>query len=148
MHLGLPINMNSSTTTLPLKLDSNICSPDGLVMVNSGAFRGRGTCASNEEVAIVMHAKREAIFRAFMAEASCLGGSQFRLFPFVPDGRNFSLCRGGSILGSGVVLHDAREHPRDHKGVEYFHPCRIGQPRRSQVGSPMQCVPQREILVR
>src|SRR5580704_6211939 len=67
MHLGLPTNMNSITTTLPLKLDRNICSPDGLVMMNSGDLRGGPACANSTEAAMVIHAKKQAIFRALMA---------------------------------------------------------------------------------
>lgn len=39
------MNRNSTTTALPLKLDSRIGAPTGLVIVNSGALRDRVDCA-------------------------------------------------------------------------------------------------------
>src|SRR6202046_1732949 len=62
----LPMNRNSTTTTLPLKLDNNISSPDGLVMDSSGDLRGAGAWATNEEAASAMETITELNLRSLI----------------------------------------------------------------------------------
>src|SRR5215813_10962259 len=144
---------NSIITTLPLKLDSITCLPEGSLMVKSGDLRGTTVEGTTAVLARVRNTRMgrpncstlrtmrqlPRLFQRFISS---------HLLPFVC----YPLHLGGAGCGGLFRRLFAFEHPRHHsgnyRGVEDLHIGGSGNSRHPKIRSPVQGILEFHIFVR
>src|SRR5215469_8183322 len=134
---GQLVMRNSINTTLPLRLESSTCLPEGSVMTNSGDLRGTGEIA---------HAEAPSI-RSVTNEAwYCARTMRSTLSPLPVNPFYFVFGGAGRILRAEFVFDHTGKHPRDDVGGEGLHELGRGESWIAEVPGPLQRILQLLIL--
>src|SRR5262245_13465123 len=156
MQWGQLVTRKSTTTTLPVKLDSLVCLPDGSVIVSSGDLRGTGAVADAGQTPRARRTTKGPIARldillspggGCLLDGSTWLAAPLRLFPLLRNPHYLGLCRSSSVFRSGLPLYDAREHPLDDERVKGLHCHRRRQSGKAHVWCPVQGVFEPGVLV-
>src|SRR5260370_1066346 len=133
---GQLVIRNSISTTLPLRLDSRVCLPEGSTIRNSGDRRGIGRIA-------IPAAPRA---RKIAKETSFCILTPSGLLPLFVDPFDFLFCRSGGILWTQVAFDYAEKHLGDDTTIEDLHGLRCRIPRVTDIPGPFQRILQLLVL--
>src|SRR6267154_552540 len=138
---------NSSTTTLPFRVESGVVLPEGsegLEMRNSGDLRGAGDDGSAGVETVIRNRKtRDVCFRicivwpVFDKPLSPWPGSA-HLLPFVDNALHFRRGRGSAVFRVLFALEDPGHHPGNHGSVEDLHIRGTRNSRHAEIQRPVQ----------
>src|SRR5690242_10103446 len=139
------VSRNSTTTTLPLKLASDVALPDGSMMTRSDAGRGSGAALAEQNPSAARMVKPAIVFARIIDPP--LAAELSHLPPALGDPAHFRFRRARRVFRAELVLDDSHEHPRDDEAVEHFHRHRVGVAGKAEVPRPVERVLQLLVLV-
>src|SRR6185437_13506999 len=131
-------NRNSTTTTLPLKLESCTSLPPPSKNFSSGDCRGTGAVACSGMIEIVSKKKTFANF--FMVITPPISLCSSEMVPLVDNSLNFSSGGACSSLRGLLAFKNASDHPGNKRTVEDLHKCWRSKSGNAQIRGPMQSI--------